>query len=92
MNNVKLVIIGDKGFMAAPLFNTTKGDTAKGNTLKGDTTKGDTTKRDTTKGGTTKRNTTKGDTTMKKLEVDINSVNHTWWIKHVHCTHGEKIR
>ena len=37
MNNIKLVIIGDEGFMA-PLFNTTKGDTTKGNTTKGDTT------------------------------------------------------
>ena len=26
INNVKLVIVGDKGFMALP-FNTTKGDT-----------------------------------------------------------------
>ena len=31
MNNVKLVIISDKGFMI-PLFNTTKGDTTKGDT------------------------------------------------------------
>ena len=31
MNNVKLVIIGDKGFIA-PLFNTTKGDPTKGDT------------------------------------------------------------
>ena len=42
MNNVKLVIIGDEGFMA-PLFNTTKEDTTKGNTTKGDPKKGDTT-------------------------------------------------
>ena len=27
MNNVKLVIISDKGFMVVPPFNTTKGDT-----------------------------------------------------------------
>ena len=27
INNVKLVIISDKGFMVVPPFNTTKGDT-----------------------------------------------------------------
>ena len=37
MNNVKLVIISDKGFMVPP-FSTIKGDTTKRDTTKGDTT------------------------------------------------------
>ena len=37
MNNVKLVIIDNEGFMA-PLFNTTKGNPTRGHPTKGDAT------------------------------------------------------
>ena len=37
----------------------------------------------------TRENTRRGWKAFNR-EVEINSVNHTWWIKHVHCTHEKK--